>query len=151
MANDMMKQMGLPEFIIDAEVIEVQPPHKPVQTCRFLFNDAHKAEGFRYHLGGGAYGEWVLPRHGHTRHRRRTRDVGCHTQQVRFEGRWRVELDSQRSAITTRLARRWTLENGLPNCRGPCCERLEGGGSPTWGLDTPFCVPALALGICRDS
>ena len=46
MANDMMKQMGLPEIVIDGEVIEVQPPHKLVQTYRFLFNDAHKAEGF---------------------------------------------------------------------------------------------------------
>jgi uncharacterized protein YndB with AHSA1/START domain len=45
-ANDTMKQMGLPEIIIDGEVIEVEPPHKLVQTYRFLFNDAHKAEGF---------------------------------------------------------------------------------------------------------
>jgi len=46
MANEQMKQMGLPELIIDGEVIEVKPPHKLVQTYRFLFNDAHKAEGF---------------------------------------------------------------------------------------------------------
>jgi uncharacterized protein YndB with AHSA1/START domain len=46
MASDAMKQMGLPELMIDGEVIEVQPPHKLVQTYRFLFNDAHRAEGF---------------------------------------------------------------------------------------------------------
>ena len=46
MANDGMRKFGLPEIIIDGEVIEVNPPHKLVQTYRFLFNDAHKAEGF---------------------------------------------------------------------------------------------------------
>ena len=45
-ANDMMKQHGLPEIIIDGEVIEVQPPNKLVQTYRFLFNAEHEAEGF---------------------------------------------------------------------------------------------------------
>jgi uncharacterized protein YndB with AHSA1/START domain len=45
-ANDQMQKMGLPELIIDGEVIEVKPPHKLVQTYRFLFNDAHTAEGF---------------------------------------------------------------------------------------------------------
>ena len=38
--------MGLPEVIIDGEVIEVKPPHKLVQTYRCLFNDAHTKEGF---------------------------------------------------------------------------------------------------------
>ena len=38
--------MGLPEVIVDGEVIEVKPPYKLVQTYRFLFNDAHVAEGF---------------------------------------------------------------------------------------------------------
>ena len=46
MANDKMRSYGLPETIIDGEVIEVKPPLKLVQTYRWLFNDAHKAEGF---------------------------------------------------------------------------------------------------------
>ena len=37
---------GLPEIICDGEVLEVNPPHKLVQTYRWLFNDAHVAEGF---------------------------------------------------------------------------------------------------------
>jgi uncharacterized protein YndB with AHSA1/START domain len=45
-ANDQMKSYGLPEVIIDGEVVEVQPPHKLVQTYRFLFNKEHEAEGF---------------------------------------------------------------------------------------------------------
>jgi uncharacterized protein YndB with AHSA1/START domain len=45
-ANAQMRQMGLPELIIDGEVIEAHPPHKLVQTFRFLFSDANKAEGF---------------------------------------------------------------------------------------------------------
>jgi len=46
LANDKMRSYGLPETIIDGEVIEVKPPLKLVQTYRWLFNDAHKAEGF---------------------------------------------------------------------------------------------------------
>ena len=45
-ANEEMRGMGLPEVIVDGEVIEVKPPYKLVQTYRFLFNDAHVAEGF---------------------------------------------------------------------------------------------------------
>ncbi|MBS0420581.1 MAG: SRPBCC domain-containing protein [Proteobacteria bacterium] len=45
-ANDQMQQMGLPEVIVDGEVLEVRAPHKLVQSYRFLFNAEHKAEGF---------------------------------------------------------------------------------------------------------
>lgn len=45
-ANAQMKGFGLPETIIDGEVIEVVPHSKLVQTYRWLFNDEHKAEGF---------------------------------------------------------------------------------------------------------
>lgn len=45
-ANDQMRSYGLPETIIDGEVIEVKPLSKLVQTYRWLFNDEHKAEGF---------------------------------------------------------------------------------------------------------
>jgi uncharacterized protein YndB with AHSA1/START domain len=45
-ANAEMRSFGLPETIIDGEVLEASPPHKLVQTYRWLFNDAHKAEGF---------------------------------------------------------------------------------------------------------
>ncbi len=46
MASEKMRSYGLPELMIDGEVIEVKPPFKLVQTYRWLFNDAHKAEGF---------------------------------------------------------------------------------------------------------
>ena len=46
MASEMMRSYGLPELMIDGEVIEVKPPFKLVQTYRWLFNDAHMAEGF---------------------------------------------------------------------------------------------------------
>ncbi len=45
-ANPQMRGMGLPETILDGEVIEVKPPTRLVQTYRWLFNDEHKAEGF---------------------------------------------------------------------------------------------------------
>jgi uncharacterized protein YndB with AHSA1/START domain len=45
-ANPQMRALGLPEVIIDGEVLECAPPRKLVQTYRWLFNDANKAEGF---------------------------------------------------------------------------------------------------------
>ena len=44
--NEQMRSFGLPEVIIDGEVIEVKPPFKLVQTYRFLFNEEHRKEGF---------------------------------------------------------------------------------------------------------
>lgn len=44
--NETMKQMGLPDVMIDGEVLESEPPHKLVQTYRMLFNEQTKAEGF---------------------------------------------------------------------------------------------------------
>ena len=38
-ANEQMRSYGLPEVIVDGEVIEVKPPYKLVQTYRFLFNE----------------------------------------------------------------------------------------------------------------
>ncbi len=45
-ATPQMVSMGLPEVAIDGEVVESDPPRRLVQTYRFLFNDAMKAEGF---------------------------------------------------------------------------------------------------------
>jgi uncharacterized protein YndB with AHSA1/START domain len=41
-----MVSMGIPEIAIDGEVVESDPPRRLVQTYRFLFNEAMKAEGF---------------------------------------------------------------------------------------------------------
>ena len=46
MSSEKMRSYGLPELMIDGEVIEAKPPFKLVQSYRWLFNDAHKAEGF---------------------------------------------------------------------------------------------------------
>jgi uncharacterized protein YndB with AHSA1/START domain len=45
-ATPTMVEMGLPEVIVDGEVLEADPPNRLVQTYRFLFNDEHVAEGF---------------------------------------------------------------------------------------------------------
>jgi uncharacterized protein YndB with AHSA1/START domain len=45
-ANAQMLSMGLPETVIDGEVIECIPPRKLVQTFRFLFTEEQKKEGF---------------------------------------------------------------------------------------------------------
>jgi uncharacterized protein YndB with AHSA1/START domain len=45
-ATPAMVSMGMPEVLIDGEVIEADPPRKLVHTYRFLMNDATKAEGF---------------------------------------------------------------------------------------------------------
>ena len=41
-----MVQMGMPDVLIDGEVVEADPPRKLVQTYRFLFGPETKAEGF---------------------------------------------------------------------------------------------------------
>ena len=40
-----MAAMGLPEVMVDGEVLEVDAPRRLVQTYRFLFNDDLKSEG----------------------------------------------------------------------------------------------------------
>jgi uncharacterized protein YndB with AHSA1/START domain len=45
-ASDEMCKMGLPEIIIDGEVLECSPPHKLVQTYRWLFTEQNEAEGY---------------------------------------------------------------------------------------------------------
>ena len=45
-ATPQMMTYGLPETIIDGEVIEATPPFKLVQTYRFLFSPQMQAEGF---------------------------------------------------------------------------------------------------------
>jgi uncharacterized protein YndB with AHSA1/START domain/DNA-binding transcriptional ArsR family regulator len=46
LSNAGMRAHGLADVIIDGEVIEADPPHKLVQTYRFLFTDQTTAEGF---------------------------------------------------------------------------------------------------------
>jgi uncharacterized protein YndB with AHSA1/START domain len=41
-----MRAMGLPEVIIDGEVVESESPRRLVQTYRFLFSEGMKQEGF---------------------------------------------------------------------------------------------------------
>jgi DNA-binding transcriptional ArsR family regulator len=45
-ATPPMLAMGVPEVVIDGEVIEADPPRRLVHTYRFLFNEQMKAEGF---------------------------------------------------------------------------------------------------------
>lgn len=45
-ASKDMVAMGIQGTLVDGEVLEADPPHKLVQTYRFLFSDAHRAEGF---------------------------------------------------------------------------------------------------------
>jgi uncharacterized protein YndB with AHSA1/START domain len=46
LASDAMRSMGAPEVAVDGEIIEVEPPHKLVQTWRMLMDDSMVAEGF---------------------------------------------------------------------------------------------------------
>jgi len=45
-ATEEMMSFGLPEVVVDGEVVEAEPPRRLVQTYRFLFSPEHKAEGF---------------------------------------------------------------------------------------------------------
>ena len=45
-ANADMRRIGLPEVIIDGEVLESVPPRRLVHTYRWLFTEENKREGF---------------------------------------------------------------------------------------------------------
>ena len=44
-ANDEMRAMGMPEQLVDGEVIEADPPRRLVQTWRFLWDEQIASEG----------------------------------------------------------------------------------------------------------
>lgn len=44
LANEGMKSMGLPDVVVEGEVLEVDPPRRLVQTWRMLFEPAQAAE-----------------------------------------------------------------------------------------------------------
>lgn len=46
LASEAMRSMGAPEVAVDGEVIEVDPPHRLVQTWRMLMDDSMVSEGF---------------------------------------------------------------------------------------------------------
>ncbi len=45
-ANEEFLAAGAPEIVVDGEVVEVDPPHKLVQTWRMLMDPTMKQEGF---------------------------------------------------------------------------------------------------------
>ena len=45
LASPEFQAMGMPEVVVDGEVLEADPPHKLVHTWRFLWSDEVKAEG----------------------------------------------------------------------------------------------------------
>jgi uncharacterized protein YndB with AHSA1/START domain len=45
-ASEEMRAMGAPEVAVDGEVIEVDPPHRLVQTWRMAMDPEMAAEGF---------------------------------------------------------------------------------------------------------
>jgi uncharacterized protein YndB with AHSA1/START domain len=44
-ATEEFQALGMPELVVDGEVIEVDPPRRLVQTWRFLWSDEIAAEG----------------------------------------------------------------------------------------------------------
>ena len=100
LANPQMRSYGLPEVMIDGEVIEVKPPVKLVQTYRWLFNDQHKAEGFtrltfEIEPTGAGFCRLTVTHDVD----RRADDGGGHAVQLQRAGRWRLELDPQRHEV----------------------------------------------------
>jgi uncharacterized protein YndB with AHSA1/START domain len=45
LAPEEMQAMGMPEVVVDGEVVEADPPRKLVQTWRFLWDEEIAAEG----------------------------------------------------------------------------------------------------------
>jgi uncharacterized protein YndB with AHSA1/START domain len=46
LASDAMRSMGAPEVVVDGEVVEVDPPHRLVQTWRLAMDPTMAAESF---------------------------------------------------------------------------------------------------------
>ena len=46
LASESMRSSGAPEVAVDGEVVEVDPPHKLVQTWRMCMDEGMAAEGF---------------------------------------------------------------------------------------------------------
>jgi uncharacterized protein YndB with AHSA1/START domain len=44
-AGEQLQAMGMPEIVVDGEVIEADPPRRLVQTWRFLWSEGIAAEG----------------------------------------------------------------------------------------------------------
>ena len=44
-ASEELQAMGMPEVVVDGEVVEADPPHRLVHTWRFLWDDEVRAEG----------------------------------------------------------------------------------------------------------
>jgi uncharacterized protein YndB with AHSA1/START domain len=46
LTNEAMRSVGAPDVGVDGEIIEVDPPHKLVQTWRMVMDESMAAEGF---------------------------------------------------------------------------------------------------------
>ncbi|MDP9317664.1 MAG: SRPBCC domain-containing protein, partial [Actinomycetota bacterium] len=46
MTSEAMRSMGAPDVGVDGEILEVDPPHRLVQTWRMVMDDDMTAEGF---------------------------------------------------------------------------------------------------------
>ena len=45
-ASEAMRAVGAPEVAVDGEIIEIDPPHRLVQSWRMLMDEGTRAEGF---------------------------------------------------------------------------------------------------------
>jgi uncharacterized protein YndB with AHSA1/START domain len=45
LADEQMQAMGMPEVVVDGEVVEADPPRRLVHSWRFLWDEQIKAEG----------------------------------------------------------------------------------------------------------
>ena len=74
LATQGMKEYGAPDVVVEGEVLEVDPPHRLVQTWRMLFSPELDGRGpHAPHLGDRRGRRRRLHPHGHPRSRRRPR------------------------------------------------------------------------------
>ena len=123
-ANEQMRTFGLPEVVVDGEVIEANPPYKLVQTYRFLFNEAHRKEGFTritweiVQTGAGFCRLTVT----HEIPASAPMMRGAVTSNFSTAGRWWMELDPQRPQVAARDRQDDVVDRpgrALPECRSP--------------------------------
>ena len=135
-ASPEMRAMGMPEHLLDGEVVETDQPRRLVQTWRALWDHEMTAEGFTrltWEIEAGGRGHRDAHRDARARRRAQGRPPG---RGGRPRGRRRLELDPQRpqdAAGDGRAARGLTLPTGLaeasPRVAAP--RSSSGGGTRT--------------------
>ena len=98
-ATEAMRSMGLPDVVVDGEVVDADPPRRLVQTWRALWSEDIAAESptrVTFDIEEDDGGVTRLDRDPRARRRTDPRVRGRHVGCADVRGRWRLAHDPQR-------------------------------------------------------